>query len=128
MKLNFIFKKDWSSFKSGQILEGEVKETGNSAPFTLNNPQYSIEFNNGVKVPFCYQGEPILEAGVAPWLCQIGKIDLTPTPKGNTTTGNLGNLGSVVPLGKRIFSLRNVIIILVVIVLIGIYLKYGRNK
>ena len=44
MKLNFIFKKDWLSFKSGQILEGEVKETGNKAPFTQNNPQYDIEF------------------------------------------------------------------------------------
>lgn len=122
MKLNFTLKKDWSDLKSGQIVEGEVKETGNKAPFTVDNPQYMIEIGSN-KIPFCFQGDAILEANVAPWLCQIGKIDL-----GNTTTGNLGNLGSVVPLGKRIFSLRNVIIILVVIVLIGIYLKYIRNK
>ena len=132
MTLNFEFKKDWSgsgfSFSKGQNVPGDVLETGNKAPYTIDNPQYNIEFKSqsgSVKVPFCFKGDAIVEASVAPWLCQAGGIDLTPTPPANTVKGT--TFGSVIPLGAKIFSLRNIIIALVVIILIGLYFKYVKK-
>lgn len=137
MTLQFEFRKDWSngpvSFKNKQILNGDVIETGNKAPYTESNPQYKIEFktpSGNAQIPFCFQGDAIAEPSVAPWLCNIGKIDLTPTPPPGSAVTPKGDdyKGPVQSLGAKIFSTRNIIIALVIIAIIVLYLKYGRKK
>ena len=136
MVLQFQFKQDWSSgavsFKKGQhVKEGEIIESGNKAPFTPANPQYKIEIKDPkgtVQVPFCFQGDAILEPTAAPWLCNMGKIDLTPTPPPGSVTKGDDYKGPVQSIGAKIFSTRNIIIALVIIAIIVLYLKYGRKK
>lgn len=137
MTLQFEFKKDWQSgavsFRKGQNVTGDVIEAKNKAPYTITNPSYFVEIKDAkgtARVPFCYAGfstEVVLEPIVAPWLCNIGTIDLTPAPKVIN--------GAVAVTGKEqmftlanIFSLRNIIIVLIIIILIGVIIKLRKKK
>jgi len=136
--LNFQLKKDWQSgqvsFKKGQNVNGDVQESGLQKPYNVTNPFHWIEIKDPrgtVKIPFCYIGEPILEATVAPWLCQI---DLTPPPINPVVVTNDGN---VVMEAKSFFGLKNigdqtVMIVIIssvlVIMSIFIYLIIKKSK
>lgn len=139
MNLNFQFTRDWSngqvSFKKGAYVSADIIETGNKAPFTEANPQYRAEVTKPeqptkVQIPFCFQGSnSIVEPAAAPWLCNVGKIHTEPTPPpGSVTPKGDDYQGPVQSIAAKIFSLRNIIIALVIVVLIGLYLKYGRKK
>jgi hypothetical protein len=137
MTLQFEFKKDWQSgavsFKKGQNVTGDVIEAKNKAPYTITNPNYFVEIKDAkgtARVPFCFTGlstEVIIEPTVAPWLCNIGTIDLTPAPKivnGVPVALEEGKTG----LLENIFSLRNIIIVLIIIILIGVIIKLKNKK
>jgi hypothetical protein len=136
MTLQFEFKKDWQSgavsFKKGQNVTGDVIEAKNKAPYTITNPNYFVEIKDTkgtARVPFCFTGlstEVIIEPTVAPWLCNIGTIDLTPAPKiVNGVPVVEGKTGFAL---ENIFSLRNIIIVLIIIILIGVIIKLRKKK
>jgi hypothetical protein len=129
MTLSFLFKKDWqsgqTSFKKGQNVNGDVTENPTKAPYSITNPFHYIEVKDprgDVKIPFCYVGEPIIEATVAPWLCQI---DLTPTPVNpvKVVTDSVSKIGNV-------FTQKNTVIAIIVIVIIVSFIIYRilKNK